>query len=148
MSTNRTRTRTRKPTPAHAPAAQTPAPIIYSYAPGVDPYRRPGQAPCGRGTPRDPLAELHRCTCPGCSPAHPPRECACCGAPTVIALDAGAHALTLCRKCARDLLAARAECRREMAEETRAKMRAAALARGRTGHGQRAREPEAEGGAA
>lgn len=48
----------------------------------------------------------------------------------VIALDAGAHALTLCRQCARDLLAARAECRREIAEETRERQRAAAVARG------------------
>lgn len=122
----------RRPSSTPSPTAARPAsaaPAILSYAPGVDPYHPRGPAPHGPGAPGDLLAALHRCTCPGCSVAHPPRDCAGCGAPMVIALDAGAHALTLCRTCARDLLAARAECRREMAAETRERMRAAALAR-------------------
>lgn len=35
--------------------------------------------------------------CPGCA-AHPLEECAACGARAVIALDCGAHSMSLCRQ--------------------------------------------------
>lgn len=46
--------------------------------------------------------------CGGCLDS-PDERCAACGAPTVIALPAGAHALTLCRQCWKLVKLCRAE---------------------------------------
>ncbi len=73
-------------------AATKPAPKrdrIRSYMPGFG-----APIPHGVGTAEH---------CPGCID-RPARTCAACGGPTAHVLDAGACALTLCRRCYADLL--------------------------------------------
>jgi len=100
--------RTRGAAPADPPAAAAATPDLQDLAPDLAP--RP-LASAGHGLGHG-LAR-----CPGCA-LTPWPECACCGAPTVYALDAGgaesdagdlahAHALTLCAACHALLLEAR-----------------------------------------
>lgn len=102
------RTFTRRTRGADLPAlAADPAALAPDLAPDLEPQPLRPLGSAGHGPER----------CPGCA-LTPWPECACCGAPTVYALDAGgaesdagdlehAHALTLCAACHALLLTAR-----------------------------------------
>lgn len=118
--TTRTAT-TRTATTRTATAARTPTPApatVSSSAPKSSPKSSPKRpahpisfAP-GAGIPAAKVrGAVH---CPECRD-HPLPECACCGAPAVVAIadPDEKHAVTYCRDCLRVLVAARAECRGE-----------------------------------